>query len=56
VKVVTTSISIDENVLKEADKIVEDRRIPLVKNRSNLIEYALRRVIEELDKEEKKGV
>ena len=37
----TTSVSLEQKTIDRADRIVDDRLIPGVKDRSGLIEYAL---------------
>jgi len=48
----TTTISIDERVLEKTDDAVEKRLVPGVTNRSGFIEYALRRLFEDLEQKE----
>ena len=50
-ELVVTSVSFKPNVIEKADKIVTERLIPGVNNRSGLIEYALRKVFKEVFKE-----
>jgi metal-responsive CopG/Arc/MetJ family transcriptional regulator len=46
--IVVRSVSLKRAVINKADKIVKDRLVPGVNNRSGLIEYALQKVFKEL--------
>jgi len=48
----TTSVSLEQKTIDRADRIVDDRVIPGVKDRSGLIEYALRKLFEEIENKE----
>jgi metal-responsive CopG/Arc/MetJ family transcriptional regulator len=50
-KVTVISASIDKTFLEKADRIINERLLPGINNRSALIEYALRKVFDELFKE-----
>jgi metal-responsive CopG/Arc/MetJ family transcriptional regulator len=43
---VITSISIDEELVKKLDNLVEDRKFPGVRDRSALVEYIVRLFLE----------
>jgi len=43
---VITTISIDANLVKQLDSIVENREIPGVRDRSALVEYIIRLFLE----------
>jgi len=43
-----TSVSLDPETIEKADRIVQDRLVPAIKDRSALIEYALSRLFQEL--------
>jgi len=49
---VITSVSLSASVVKKLDEIVDQRLIPGVRDRSALVEYVLRKFLEELDKKE----
>jgi hypothetical protein len=48
-KTITKGISFDPEKLKKADEIIEQGKIPHIKDRSGLIDYALDLVFEELE-------
>jgi metal-responsive CopG/Arc/MetJ family transcriptional regulator len=41
-----TTVSLDENLVKALDSIVENREIPGVRDRSALVEYIIRLFLE----------